>query len=256
MNKELTIIEAEGKEIPVLDSREVAEMLGKEHKQLLKDIEGNGKTVGIIPILLGENFSLSNYFIKSCYKDRSGKTNKSYLITKMGCELLGNKQQGAKGIIFSAKYVERFNKYEEALKEMVKPQLPTDYLSALKALVASEEERVKLTQEVAIMKPKANYFDKVMDSEGLLNINQIAKVYGMSAIKFNLLLKDLKIQYKQNGQWLLYSKYHDKGYTRNTVYPFVDSEGKERAKSTTKWTQKGAYFLYDVLEKENILPIS
>lgn len=69
MHKEtrLSIINLGGKEIPVIDSREVAEMMGKEHKNLLKDIEGSkdGKTVGIIPTLIGSNFEPINYFIKS-----------------------------------------------------------------------------------------------------------------------------------------------------------------------------------------------
>ena len=55
MEKELTktITNDEGKKIPVIDSREVAEMLGKEHKYLLREIEGSkeGNTVGIIPPL-------------------------------------------------------------------------------------------------------------------------------------------------------------------------------------------------------------
>ena len=115
--KEMQTITMEGKEIPVIDSREVAEMLGKEHYELLKEIEGrkDSKNVGIIPTLEKGNFHLSNYFIPSTYK--AGKREyKCYLCTKMGCELVGNKQQGEKGILFSAKYVERFNQYDEALK--------------------------------------------------------------------------------------------------------------------------------------------
>ena len=118
-NKLLNIITDEGrKEVLVLDSREVAEMLGKSHSALMKDINGSkdGKSIGIIPTLLKSNFDLSKYFVESSYKDASGKTNKCYLVTKMGCELLGNKQQGEKGILFTVKYVERFNQMEEALK--------------------------------------------------------------------------------------------------------------------------------------------
>ncbi|WP_297713234.1 Rha family transcriptional regulator [Clostridium sp.] len=70
-------------------------MLGKSHSALMKDINGSkdGKSVGIIPILLKSNFDLSKYFIENSYKDASGKTNKCYEVTKMGCEMLGNKQQ-------------------------------------------------------------------------------------------------------------------------------------------------------------------
>lgn len=120
MTNELQIIKVSGKEIPVIDSREVAEMIGKTHSNLMKDIQGSkdGKTVGIIPTLTKSNFDLVNYFIESSYKDAKGENRKCYLITKMGCELLGNKQQGEKGILFSAKYVERFNEYEKKLQEV------------------------------------------------------------------------------------------------------------------------------------------
>lgn len=64
-------------------------MLGKEHKYVLRDIEGTEKVKGIIPTLLGANLHQAKYFIESSYKDGSGKTNKCYEVTKMGCEVLG-----------------------------------------------------------------------------------------------------------------------------------------------------------------------
>ena len=101
-----------------IDSREVAEMLGKEHSYVLREIDGSkdGNTIGIIPTLEKANFALSNYFIPSTYKAGT-RGYKCYLVTKMGCELLGNKQQGEKGILFTAKYVERFNLMERSIKE-------------------------------------------------------------------------------------------------------------------------------------------
>lgn len=103
-------------QLVAIDSREVAEMLGKEHSYVLEMIQGREGKLGIIPVLENANLAVSNYFIQSTY--RSGtREYKCYLVTKMGCELLGNKQQGAKGILFTAKYVERFNKMEQAIKE-------------------------------------------------------------------------------------------------------------------------------------------
>lgn len=100
-----------------LDSREVAEMMEKSHGAVMKDIQGSkdGKSVGIVPVLLKSNFDVSKYFIKSSYIDGSGKSNKCYLVTKMGCEMLGNKLQGEKGILFTASYVRRFNELEDTI---------------------------------------------------------------------------------------------------------------------------------------------
>lgn len=149
-SKMLTVKTNEGKEIPVIDSREVAEMLGKEHKALLKDINGTDTIVGIIPTLEREKFTLSNYFIESSYKAGT-REYKCYLVTKMGCELLGNKQQGEKGILFSAKYVERFNKYEDKIKEL--QQNPYSNLSPqLKAIFVLDERTQKIEEEIKQLK--------------------------------------------------------------------------------------------------------
>ena len=114
-NTVLTILKGQ-----TLDSREVSEMMEKSHGAIMKDIQGSkdGKSVGIVPVLLKSNFDVSKYFIESSYIDGSGKSNKCYLVTKMGCEMLGNKLQGEKGILFTAKYVERFNEMENTIKQV------------------------------------------------------------------------------------------------------------------------------------------
>lgn len=99
-----------------IDSREVAEMMGMKHYQILEKLEGTNTVKGIMPILTHHNFMVSDYFIESSYIDGSGKQNKCYLCTKMGCEFLANKFTGEKGIIFTAKYVDRFNKMEQEIQ--------------------------------------------------------------------------------------------------------------------------------------------
>ena len=130
--------------VKTINSREVAEMLEKEHKEILRMIEGyeppNGskkrKIVGIIPTLTKGNVTPSEYFIKSSYKDNSGKENICYEVTKMGCEMLGNKLQGEKGILFTAKYVKRFNDMEEAIKN------PIGLLESMQNKLKEQEERI------------------------------------------------------------------------------------------------------------------
>ena len=88
-NKDLTITTNEGKEVYVIDSREVAEMMGRNHEDIMKMIKGSGKNLGIIPILEKGNFHVSDYFIESTYKvNGNNKTYKCYLCTKMGCEMM------------------------------------------------------------------------------------------------------------------------------------------------------------------------
>ena len=136
MNKELTIKTYNG--VNVTDSREVADMVGRNHAHLCRDIQGYIKVISQNPKLDSDKF-----FVESSYKSGTGKEYTCYLLTKQGCEMVANKMTGTKGILFTAEYVQAFNKMEQALK----PQLPTDYLSALKALVASEEEKQQLQLE-------------------------------------------------------------------------------------------------------------
>ena len=108
-NKYLTtVITNKGEKINVFDSREVAEMLGKEHSYVLEMVQGRKGKLGIIPVLEKGNFHVSDYFIESSYKDAKGEERKCYLVTKMGCELLGNKQQGEKGILFNILFNDKF----------------------------------------------------------------------------------------------------------------------------------------------------
>ena len=103
----------------VLDSREVAKMLGKEHKHLLRDIAKN------IDYLTETKIGLSEFFQETQYKDSTGKKNKRYDITKKGCEFLAHKLTGKKGAIFTATYIDEFHKMEQALKKnMTQEKLP------------------------------------------------------------------------------------------------------------------------------------
>ena len=149
-NKNLTVTTNEGKEIFVIDSREVAEMMGKTHSALLKDLQGSkdGKSIGIIPTLEKSNFDLSNYFIESSYKAGT-KEYKCFLCTKLGCEMLGNKQQGEKGILFTAKYVERFNEYEKRLQELSMPSYAIeDPIKRAERWIEEYKEKVKLEHTI------------------------------------------------------------------------------------------------------------
>ena len=119
---------------------EIAEMLGMKHYKILEKLDGtkDGKTKGIIDILTHHNFVVSDYFIPSTYKDASGKENKCYLVTKLGCDFLANKFTGEKGILFTAKYVKRFDEMEQTIKNPY--NLPTTYKEALVQLLEKVEE--------------------------------------------------------------------------------------------------------------------
>lgn len=128
-----------------------------------------------------------------------------------------------------------------------------DYLN--QRVAALQTKTLVLEQQVHELKPKADYTDIILKNKGLVTITQIAKDYGMSAKEMNNLLHNLKVQYKQSGQWLLYSKYHNKGYTHSETVDIIRKDGTPDIKMNTKWTQKGRLFIYDLLKKNGILPV-
>ena len=105
--KDLTIIKQN--DTGYIDSREVAEVIGKQHGHLMRDIHGYVKTMGKVT---QSNFGVSDFFSESTYADSTGRTLPCYLISKMGCELVANKLTGEKGVLFTVAYVSKFNAME------------------------------------------------------------------------------------------------------------------------------------------------
>ena len=110
-------------------------------------------------------------------------------------------------------------------------------------------------QQIAEMKPKASYYDIVLNCTDLMTVNAIAKDYGKSAVWMNKWLNEHKVQYKQGDVWLLYQKYAQKGYTSSKTSTFIGTDGVQHCRTHTYWTQAGRLFIYDLLKEHGILPL-
>lgn len=101
----------------VTDSRDVAEMVGKQHWEILRMLEGtkDGKTKGFVQTLNDNNFVVVDFFIKHSYTDDKGEVRPCYLLTRKGCDMVANKMTGEKGVLFTATYVTRFEEMEQVL---------------------------------------------------------------------------------------------------------------------------------------------
>lgn len=226
---------------PVIDSREVAKMTGKQHQHLMRDIQ---KYISdISDPEYSPNLDATKFFIPSTYKAGNGKINPCYLLTKQGCEFVANKMTGKKGNLFTAKYVSIFNQMQVQVQSQF--QIPQTYSEALRLAADQQEELEKA-------RPKVEYFDNQMRNPGLMTTTEIAKDYGWSAKKLNSKLHELRVQYRQGKHWVLYQKYADKGYTQYEPFPYDDNKGVH---NNLKWTQKGKKFIYDLLANENIYPV-
>lgn len=116
-------------------------------------------------------------------------------------------------------------------------------------------ENTQQKQIIGELKPKADYTDKILKSKSTVTVTAIAKDYGMTAIELNKKLHELKIQYKQSGQWFLYEKYQECGYTHSKTTDYIKRDGKVGTNLNTEWTQKGRLFLYNKLKEIGIIPL-
>lgn len=140
---------------------------------------------------------------------------------------------------------------------------PDMLISALQALKEEKAKAKRLTetlavqeQQIAELKPKASYYDVVLNCKDLVSVTEIAKDYGKSGKWLNEKLHELGIQFKQGGKiWLLYQKYAQRGYTSTKTQTYNGNDGEVHTKVHTYWTQKGRLFIYDKLKAEGILPI-
>ena len=139
---------------------------------------------------------------------------------------------------------------------------PDMLISALQELKAEREKIKTLEQDIAVknqqimeMKPKASYYDVVLNCKDLVAISVIAKDYGWSAKKMNKYLHKKGIQFKQGDIWLLYQDYAELGYTSTKTHSYNGNDGTVHTKPHTYWTQKGRLFIYDRLKSDGIVPL-
>lgn len=180
----LTTTNEQGETIPVIDSREVARMMGVTHGYLLKCIEGGNGVVGILPTLSYHEIKSCDYYIPSSFKQSNNNAeNRCYLVTKKGCELLGNKQQGEKGILFSLAYVERFNEMEKELKqskELVKDSyMIDDPIKRAERWIEEQKEKQLLADKLEEQAPKVELADERLAMNGCISITDANKTFGL-----------------------------------------------------------------------------
>ena len=141
-----------------------------------------------------------------------------------------------------------------AVKSPGLPALPLDPAAFVKKAGDLLDAMERMDVRMGAIAGDVAFGRAVADAPDLISATQIAKEYGLSAIAFNLLLAELKVQYKKSGQWLLYARYEGKGYTRTVYTTIVHRTGEKSIALTTKWTPRGRKFLYDLLASRGIVP--
>lgn len=246
---ELVKINNAGKDVTT--SLIVAQVFGKEHKNVLRDIEN---------LSCSDNFNRLN-FERITYKDVRNREQTAYEMTKDGFSFLVMGYTGEKAGQFKETFINEFNKREILLKSddyilMRSQQILHNRLEfaeqKVKQLEAENSDQKIL---IAKMQKGNDYLNTILQSKGTLAITQIAADYGMSAIAFNRKLNEMHIQRKVNGQWILYSEFMGKGYVHSRTISFRHKDGRPDTRLCTEFTQRGRLFLYDAPKEMGILPL-
>lgn len=200
----------EGQAVQTIPSYEVAKMMEKEHWEVLRMLEGSKDRKGIIQTLNDHQMGVVEYFVPSTYVDDKGETRKCYECTKMGCDMLANKMTGEKGILFTAKYVKRFN-------EMIENPF-AGISTELRAILMLDKKQQELDKRVTGIEDKMTVDYEL--AENLRNAISTRAVYllggkhteaykKLSKKLFAEFYRDLKTSFKVNSYKNIAQKNYD-----------------------------------------------
>lgn len=252
----LTLINTNGKF--TVDSREVAEMVGKRHDHLVRDIQGYENIIN--SSFENPNLDSLDFFIPDKYSvEGNNKSYRCYLLTRKGCDMVANKMTGEKGVLFTATYVTKFEEMEKKQIAVAPGYIDSKFLFAIATqLEEKEKQNLQLSAKIEQDKPKVLFADTVSTAHTTILIGELAKLLKQNGID---------IGEKRLFEWL-----RNKGYIINrkgtdynaptqramnlelfTVKETVinHSDGHVTVNKTTKVTGKGQqYFINKFLEQK------
>lgn len=278
--------------VQTMSSLQIAELTGKQHAHVMRDIrkmvetisKANESTSGLVDseyhrgdrtqykylsertqntlldFAFGKN--VSQYQItETVYTDAKGEKRAMYNLNKKACLLLASGYD----VVLRAKIIDRWEELERA--NISQFQIPQTFAEALR-LAAEQQEQIEEQQKLLVAQgqtiadqnaaieelyQRTSYLDQILASKSTVTTTQIAQDYGMSAKEFNIELRNLRIQRKVGGQWILYAPYNTMGYVHSDT--FMPEKANGKVVMNTKWTQKGRLFLYEILKNKGIIPL-
>lgn len=153
---------------PVASSRQVAESFEKNHRDVLRAIDGLKEDV--------RNFA--QMFFETDTPDSYGRPQRTYLMTRDGFTLLAMGFTGKAALEWKLKYIAAFNAME---KELAAKPLSRAELMA-QALIAAHEELEHKAAQIEEMTPKAVFADAVRASKSSILIGELAKILRQNGV--------------------------------------------------------------------------
>lgn len=186
----------------------VAEVFGKEHSKVVRDIES---------LSCSASFNAANFGVIT-YIDSRNREQTAYEMTKDGFSFLVMGYTGAKAGEFKEKFINEFNRREALLKD-------DDYIlmrsqQILQKRVEIAEQKIRqLEEKNAKLKPKADFAEAAFKAEGKVDIGQAAKILNLGFGRNTLFkkLKEVGVFFKDRNEPK--QKYIDAGYFEMTLLP-------------------------------------
>lgn len=217
-----------------ISSREVAEMMEIRHNDLLRKVDKINTT------LLNAKMRTVKYWIESTFKDKSGKSNREYLISKEGCEFLAHKSTGEKGILFTHRYMERFKEMEQIIEQGSQQVITAKQVEEIATTVATTVATTiattileRLNKIVPDNTPKSEQIS--FNNTPLYtpySVTKIANMLHRNSKTINPVLARKGIITKTNNGWVLNKKYEEAGYGKTF-------EGGQFGGTYVKYSEKG-----------------
>jgi phage antirepressor YoqD-like protein len=213
-----------------MSSREIAELTGKRHADVMRDIR-------TMMEVLEQNADLRSVCKSSTYVGENDQSYPQYELDKDTSLtlLLGY------DVVARMKVVKRWQELEAQAAPVVPVVVPRTLSQALR-LAAEQAEQIEEQQAaLAIAAPKAEFVDRYVEADsGAKGFRQVAKLLKANEHEFRAWLQDQKVMYRLGGEWTAYQNHIDAG--RFVVKTGV-AANSEHAFNTTKFTPKGVNWI-------------
>jgi len=224
--------------VSTMSSREIAELTGKQighihrdFKKMMSDLGYDNKGLMPNPYLdQGFTYDMDD-------QNRISAINLNYELTLTIISGYNVKLRNA--------IIKRWQELESAAPKPA-VTLPGNYIEALQALIESEKDKAAAQEQLQIAAPKVEYHDKVLSAANGLRTTEVAAEFGMSAMKLNLLLQDMKVQRKIGKRWVLTAAMLGQDLTVESTY--IDD--CDKARHSMLWTEKGRKLIHELIGSE------
>lgn len=231
--------------LKTMSSREIAELCDKEHRNVCRDIDSLNESYEQMGLLK----------VEQGYYTHPNTGNQQYR------QFLLSKEQTVDLITgYRADIRIRINRRWAELEQQVSQPvvaLPQDYLSALKALVMSEEAKEQANAQIQLLQPKAAALDAISHSKGSTGIRETAKAVGMGQNEFVAWCTNpdkpisARFMYRDHsGALNAYSHRIDQGFVTQKLSCFVGGDGRDRTAPKVRFTASGVTQIAKMLQQE------